>query len=56
MSAEEISLRPTVESDGPILLALHSSPEVVQWWDLPDAGFPMHDEPESTRFTIRYGE
>ncbi len=54
--APEITLSPTVERDGPALRALHSTPEVAEWWDLPDPGFPMHDEPESTRFTIRYGD
>lgn len=52
----EITLTPTAEQDGPALRALHSTPEVAQWWDLPAPGFPMEDEPESTRFTIRHGD
>ncbi len=56
VAGPEITLTPTVEQDGPALRALHSTPEVVEWWDQPDPGFPMHDEPESTRFTIRYAE
>lgn len=44
-----------MEEDGPTLRAQHSTPEVARWWDLPDPGFPMRDEPESTRLTIRYG-
>ncbi len=52
----EITLTPTTEDDGPELRALHAAPEVAEFWDLPDPGFPMHDEPESTRFTIRYGD
>src|SRR3712207_4899976 len=51
----QITLTPTSEDDAPALRALHSTPQVAQWWDLPDPGFPMDDEPESTRFTIRYG-
>ena len=51
----EITLSPTSEADGDALRTLHSTPEVARWWDLPDAAFPMHDEPESTRFTIRHG-
>ena len=51
----EITLSPTVDDDGPALRAMHSTPGVSEWWDLPDPGFPMHDEPESTRFTIRHG-
>ena len=52
----EITITPTTEEDAPALRALHETPEVSQWWDLPDPGFPMHDEPEATRFTIRYGD
>ena len=51
-----ITLTPTTEEDGPALRALHSEPAVAQWWDLPEPGFPMHDEPESTRLTIRCGD
>ena len=56
LAGERIRLTPTVEADGPALTAIHSAPEVAEWWELPDPGFPMHDEPETTRFTIRNGE
>ena len=56
MRPPAIRLTPTTEADGPALRALHSTPEVATWWELPDPGFPMHDEPETTRFTIRSGE
>ncbi len=45
-------LRPLVAADKDELLRIHSTPEVVLWWDVPDEGFPMTDEPESTRLTI----
>lgn len=45
-------LRPLAEGDEAELLRIHSTPEVVRWWDVPDAGFPWTDEPESTRLTI----
>ncbi len=51
----EITLTPTVEGDAPTLRALLSTPEVAEWWDLPAPGFPMHDDPEAVRFTIRDG-
>ena len=51
----QITLTPTSDEDGPALRALHTAPDVAQWWDFPEPGFPMHDEPESTRFTIRCG-
>ena len=52
----EITLTPTVAEDGAALRALHAAREVAQFWDLPVPGFPMRDEPESTRFTIRHGD
>ena len=44
-------LRPLAEGDEAALRRIHETPEVSQWWDLPDGDFPW-DEPESTRFTI----
>ena len=52
LAGELVRLTPTTEADGPVLREIHESPEVAEFWELPDAGFPMHDEPESTRFTI----
>jgi aminoglycoside 6'-N-acetyltransferase len=56
LRGELIRLTPTTEADGPALRGIHTSPEVAEWWELPDPGFPMHDEPETTRFTIRRGD
>ncbi len=47
-----VRLTPTTEADAPALRAIHSSPEVARWWERPEPGFPMHDEPDATRFTI----
>lgn len=44
-------LRALVEGDEAELLRIHTTPEVVRWWDAPHDGFPW-DEPESTRLTI----
>jgi aminoglycoside 6'-N-acetyltransferase len=44
-------LRPLAEGDEAELLRIHSTPEVVRWWDVPEQDFPW-DEPESTRLTI----
>jgi aminoglycoside 6'-N-acetyltransferase len=44
-------LRPLAVADAAELLRIHATPEVMRWWDVPDAGFPW-DEPESTRLTI----
>lgn len=52
--AREIVLRPLARGDEAELLRIHSTPEVVRWWDLPEDGFPW-DEPSSTRLTIVVG-
>jgi aminoglycoside 6'-N-acetyltransferase len=44
-------LRPLAEGDEAELRRIHETPEVSQWWDLPEDDFPW-DEPEATRFTI----
>jgi aminoglycoside 6'-N-acetyltransferase len=46
-------LRPLAKQDEAELLRIHATPEVALWWDLPEAGFPWSDEPESTRLTIQ---
>lgn len=52
----EISLTPTAAADGQQLRTLHSEPQVARWWELPDPGFPMDDEPGTARFTVRVGK
>jgi RimJ/RimL family protein N-acetyltransferase len=44
-------LRPLARGDEADLLRIHTTPEVMRWWDVPADGFPW-DEPESTRWTI----
>jgi aminoglycoside 6'-N-acetyltransferase len=44
-------LRPLAKGDEAELLRIHTTPEVMRWWDAPHDGFPW-DEPESTRLTI----
>ena len=34
------------------LLRIHGTPEVRRWWDAPDDGFPLIDDPDATRLTI----
>jgi aminoglycoside 6'-N-acetyltransferase len=47
-----IVLRPLAESDEAELVRIHTTPEVMRWWDVPDEGFPWTDDPEETRLTI----
>jgi aminoglycoside 6'-N-acetyltransferase len=46
-----VTLRSLADGDAPELLRIHTTPEVVRWWDVPAEGFPW-DEPESTRLTV----
>jgi aminoglycoside 6'-N-acetyltransferase len=45
-------LRPLSDGDEAELRRIHSTPEVVRWWGEPELGFPLSDDPESTRFAI----
>jgi aminoglycoside 6'-N-acetyltransferase len=47
-----LTLRPIAAADGPALLRILQTPEVARWWDAPDPGFPLTDDPESVRLTI----
>ena len=47
-----VTLRPLAAGDEAELLRIHTSPDVVRWWHWPEDGFPWHDEPDATRFTI----
>jgi aminoglycoside 6'-N-acetyltransferase len=48
----DLTLRPLGPEDAPELLRILQTPEVARWWDAPDEGFPLTDDPESVRFTI----
>jgi aminoglycoside 6'-N-acetyltransferase len=47
-----VILRPLEPGDVDELRRIHATPEVARWWDLPEDGFPLTDEPEATRMTI----
>jgi aminoglycoside 6'-N-acetyltransferase len=49
--SRRLTLRPLAERDADALRRIHRTPEVSQWWDLPEDDFPW-DEPESTRLTV----
>jgi RimJ/RimL family protein N-acetyltransferase len=51
VSERRLRLRPLASGDEAELLRIHTTPEVLRWWDVPADGFPW-DEPESTRWTI----
>jgi aminoglycoside 6'-N-acetyltransferase len=47
-----IVLRPVEKGDEAELVRIHTTPEVMRWWDVPDEGFPWTDDPDETRLTI----
>jgi aminoglycoside 6'-N-acetyltransferase len=51
-SGERLALRPLVAADEAPLLRIHSTPEVVRWWDHPEEGFPWTDDPEASRMAV----
>jgi aminoglycoside 6'-N-acetyltransferase len=53
LTGPTVHLTTTTGEDGPALHAIHTDPAVSEFWDLPDEGFPMEDEPETRRLTIR---
>lgn len=48
----EVVLRPLAASDVTELRRIRATPEVSRWWDEPEADFPLHDDPDSTRLVI----
>jgi aminoglycoside 6'-N-acetyltransferase len=51
-AADRLSLRPLDPDDAAALVRILETPAVARWWDVPEPGFPLTDDPESTRFTI----
>jgi aminoglycoside 6'-N-acetyltransferase len=45
-------LRALAAGDEAELLRIHTTPEVVRWWDVPEENFPWDDDPETTSLTI----
>jgi RimJ/RimL family protein N-acetyltransferase len=45
-------LRPLAQGDEIALRRIRETPEVLQWWDVLEEGFPWSDEPEAARMTI----
>jgi aminoglycoside 6'-N-acetyltransferase len=45
-------LRALASGDAAELLRILRTPEVARWWDEPDEGFPLTDDPGATRLVI----
>ena len=51
-----LALQPLAPGHAAELVRILLTPEVARWWDAPDPGFPLTDDPESTRLTILYDD
>ncbi|MEA2212492.1 MAG: hypothetical protein QOF83_2440 [Solirubrobacteraceae bacterium] len=47
-----LELRPLRSADGDELRRIMLTDAVRRWWGSPEPGFPDHDDPEATRWTI----
>jgi aminoglycoside 6'-N-acetyltransferase len=47
-----VILRPLAEADAAELLRILQTAAVARWWDAPDKGFPLTDDPDATRLVI----
>ena len=47
-----MELRPLAPADAADLRRILLEPAVARWWDAPDDDFPLHDDPDATRFVI----
>lgn len=47
-----LTLRPLAQDDEAELLRIHTMPQVMRWWDVPDERFPWDYDPDTTRLTI----
>jgi aminoglycoside 6'-N-acetyltransferase len=54
LRGEKVRLTTVTETDAPDLRAIREEPAVAEWWDAVEPGFPMSDEPDVTRLTIRH--
>ncbi len=55
LRGERVVLVPLADDDAKVLREIHLEPEVLAWWGRPEEGFPLTDDPDATRFTIRHG-
>jgi aminoglycoside 6'-N-acetyltransferase len=47
-----MDLRPLEPRDAADLRRILREPAVARWWDAPDDGFPLEDDPDATRLVI----
>jgi aminoglycoside 6'-N-acetyltransferase len=54
LTGERVQLATVTEADAEALRAIRREPAVARWWDELEPEFPMSDEPDATRLTIRH--
>jgi RimJ/RimL family protein N-acetyltransferase len=54
LTGEKVLLTTVTDADAEALRAIRQERAVATWWDEVEPGFPMTDEPGSTRLTIRH--
>jgi RimJ/RimL family protein N-acetyltransferase len=54
LRGDKVVLTTVTEADADALRAIRREPGVAAWWDDVEPGFPMTDEPDVTRLTIRH--
>ncbi len=54
LTGSRVRLTPLAASDAEALRAIRRDPRVAERWDELEPDFPLHDEPESTRYTIHH--
>jgi RimJ/RimL family protein N-acetyltransferase len=54
LRGDKVVLTTVTEADADALRAIRREPGVAAWWDEVEPGFPMTDEPDVTRLTIRH--
>jgi aminoglycoside 6'-N-acetyltransferase len=47
-----VTVRPLAAGDEAELRRIHTTPQVMRWWDVPEEGFPWTDDPDETRMVI----
>jgi aminoglycoside 6'-N-acetyltransferase len=54
LRGDKVLLTTVTEADAGALRAIRGDAAVATWWDEVEPGFPMSDEPDVTRLTIRH--
>jgi aminoglycoside 6'-N-acetyltransferase len=54
LEGSRVRLTPLAPADAEALRAIRADPRIAERWDELEPDFPLHDEPEATRYTIHH--